>query len=122
MLDRQKRSGFEGTLTPPRFMGRVAACRRTTRFIGLAPMTLDLEPARPLDRVDAFVRRPHHRRSQPAFANALLSMPTTSGLHPLEENKQANGVELVRCSLMVPRCFQWNSSTADEAYFSISPG
>ncbi len=22
MLDRQKRSGFEGTLTPPRFMGR----------------------------------------------------------------------------------------------------
>ena len=25
MLDRQKRSGFEGTLTPPRFMGRIAA-------------------------------------------------------------------------------------------------
>ena len=24
MLDRQKRSGFEGTLTPPRFMGRIA--------------------------------------------------------------------------------------------------
>ena len=23
MLERQKRSGFEGTLTPPRFMGRM---------------------------------------------------------------------------------------------------
>ncbi len=28
MLERQKRSGFEGTLTPPRFMGRTAASER----------------------------------------------------------------------------------------------
>ena len=74
---------------------RVAARRRTTRIIGLALMTLDLEPARPPDRVDAFVRRLHHWSSQPAFANVLLWLPTISGLHPLQETAMTKSVQSI---------------------------